>query len=110
MGHEKSSSPAPVWQRLRKFHSAKKLVLNDDEQKDINRSLSFMRNNERFSDLRFICNDKVMVNAHSELFRQASPFLADIFEIAKEKQPYETVFLSLADTESKVITKLVQAM
>merc|ERR1712083_847135 len=87
-----------------------RLVLNEDEQRDINRSLSFMRNNERFSDLRFICNDKVIVNAHSELFRQASAFLADLFEIAQEKQPYETVFLSLADTESKVITKLVQAM
>merc|ERR1711962_194168 len=122
-----------VWQRLLRFHSAiknlgnltfeihdlqtetmkkklNKLVLNDDEQKDINRSLSFMRNNERFSDLRFICNDKTIVNAHSEIFRQASPFMATLFKIAKEKQPYENVFVSMAETESKVITKLVQAM
>merc|ERR1711962_559171 len=133
MGSEKTSSPAPVWQRLLRFHSAiknlgnltfeihdlqtetmkkklNKLVLNDDEQKDINRSLSFMRNNERFSDLRFICNDKTIVNAHSEIFRQASPFMATLFKIAKEKQPYENVFVSMAETESKVITKLVQAM
>ena len=53
---------------------------------DINRSLSFMRNNERLSDLRFICKDKVSVNVHSELFRQASPFMATLLDITKEKQ------------------------
>ena len=53
---------------------------------DINRSLSFMRNNEKLSDLRFICKDKVSVNAHSELFRQASPFMAKLLDITNEKQ------------------------
>ena len=53
---------------------------------DINRSLSFMRNNERLSDLRFICKDKVSVNVHSELFRQASPFMAKLLDITNEKQ------------------------
>jgi hypothetical protein len=45
-----------------------------------------MRNNERLSDLRFICKDKVSVNVHSELFRQASPFMATLLDITKEKQ------------------------
>ena len=45
-----------------------------------------MRNNEKLSDLRFICKDKVSVNAHSELFRQASPFMAKLLDITNEKQ------------------------
>ena len=45
-----------------------------------------MRNNERLSDLRFLCKDKVSVNVHSELFRQASPFMTTLLDITKEKQ------------------------
>ena len=64
---------------------------------DINRSLSFMRNNERLSDLRFICKDKVSVNVHSELFRQASPFMATLLDITKEKQ-VRTVYIFNLDS------------
>ena len=70
---------------------------------DINRSLSFMRNNERFSDLRFICNDKTIVNAHSEIFRQASPFMATLFKIAKEKQVWFIYSLDYVDIRNQEV-------
>ena len=53
---------------------------------DISRSLSFMRNSERLSDLRFLCKDNVSVNAHSDLFCQASDFVAKLLDNAMSKQ------------------------
>ena len=77
---------------------------------DIFHSLSSLRSNESLCDLRFICKGNVQITAHTELIRQASPFLAKIFDIANEKQPHETVCLSLPETNYKIITKLVEIM
>ena len=61
---------------------------------DINRSLSFLRKNEKFSDLKFVCISyekdgsvkSNIVSAHIALFRQISPLLSELFEITDKKQ------------------------
>ena len=70
-----------------------------------------MRNNERFSDLRFICNDKTIVKAHSEIFRQASPFMAALLKIAKEKQVWFIYSLDFVDIRNQEVeTKSIKVI
>ena len=54
---------------------------------DVCRSLAFLRKNDRFKDFSFVCGpEKNLVHGHMEIFKQASPLLDKLFNIAREKQ------------------------
>jgi hypothetical protein len=60
---------------------------------DINRSLSYLRKNEKFTDLRFVCQSgsgkakkSVTISAHQAIFAAKSRLMAKLFEISHEKQ------------------------
>ena len=87
--HQKVNSTQKF--RVKNFREIDEIFLTFQ---DINRSLSFLRKNEKFSDLKFVCISyeedgsvkSNIVSAHIALFRQISPLLSELFEITDKKQ------------------------
>lgn len=53
---------------------------------DINRSMSYLRKQEKHADLNFVCKSNKIVGCHKALFKPLSSFLDKLFDICQEKQ------------------------
>merc|ERR1712156_1223067 len=89
----------------------KTFQIDKAKQQDVCRSLAFLRKSDKFHDLTFVCgSNKNLVHGHIEIFKQVSPFLAKLFKIAREKQPYDPVYISITDVDQKTVQKLIDCL
>merc|ERR1712150_166938 len=87
-----------------------------DNTRNIGKALNIMRNDMLCSDLTFICQYKsslifpsiCLINAHQAVLGQVSKTLKRLFRIAREKQPYERVYITVDSFEPIIVEKLVE--
>jgi len=94
------------------------LYINPGSKKDhsdhVNTALAVMRKQEKFSDLQFVCKDDScstsarIISAHQSIFAKCSVLLKTLFSIARAKQPYDNVAISLDSVSASIMEKLIE--
>jgi len=80
----------------------------------VSSALSVMRKQEKFSDLQFVCKDDScstsarIISAHQSIFAQCSVMLKSLFSIARSKQPFDNVAISLDTVNASLMEKLIE--
>jgi len=90
-------------------------VLLENSSQDISVPINLMRIQAKCVDLQFLCNygDSTktkcrVINAHQAMFSSLSSLLHKIFQISREKQPFEKVIITLNSVDPAVVEKLIE--
>lgn len=80
----------------------------------VSTALSVMRKQDKFSDLQFVCKDDScstsarIISAHQAIFSKLSNLLKSLFTIARSKQPYDNIAITLDSVSASIVEKLME--